>query len=235
MADHIVSSFDEDLEGLRQSLIEMGNTSTEMFADAMAAMIAGDVSRARAVVAADRTLDVRQRQMEEQAVLTIARRAPVASDLRETISAIRIGVDIERIGDLANNIAKRTLVLAGLPRPDTAILQELDSLGRLVSAQLSRVLDAYAAKDAKKALVVWNFDEEIDAHYTTAFRLLLTATTGSSEMVTAISHLQFCAKNIERVGDHVTNIAESIHFMATGMMPAIERPKLDMTSVLAGG
>jgi phosphate transport system protein len=161
-------------------------------------------------------------------VLTIARRQPMAVDLRDIIGALRMSNDLERIGDLAKNIAKRLMTLDDDFQP-TQLLRGVEHMGGLVLGQLKEVLDAYAAHDLAKALEVWRGDQEIDAMCTSLFRELLTYMMEDPRNITFCIHLMFCAKNIERMGDHATNIAETVHYMIEGRALADERPKGDTT------
>lgn len=231
MTDHIVRSYDTDLEGLRRSLAEMGGMAERMLADSTVALVRRDTALAQKIISADLRLDNLQRDVEEKAVLTIARRQPLANDLRELISAIRIAADIERVGDLAKNIAKRAVAISGQFQPPHRAVVGLEHISRLVQAQLKDVLDAYAAGNEQKALEVWRRDDEIDALYTSLFRELLTYMMEDPRNITFCTHLLFCAKNIERIGDHTTNIAETIHYLITGDSLDVNRPKLDTTNI----
>ena len=231
MTDHIVRSYDTDLEGIRRSLAEMGGMAERMLGDSTVALVRRDTALAQKIISADQRLDNLQREVEEKAVLTIARRQPLAQDLRELISAIRLASDIERVGDLAKNIAKRAVAIAGQFQPPHRAVVGLEHISRLVQAQLKDVLDAYAATNEQKALEVWKRDDEIDALYTSLFRELLTYMMEDPRNITFCTHLLFCAKNIERIGDHTTNIAETIHYLITGDSLDVNRPKLDTTNI----
>jgi len=226
MAEHIVSSYDNDLQGLRQRISEMGGIAEKMLVESIAALVRHDKALAQAVIASDARLDVLQRDVEENAILTIARRQPLAIDLRETISAVRISGDVERIGDMAKNIGKRALAIGDDFQPQKIVVG-LQHMGDLVLGQLKDVLDAYAQKDTAKALDVWKRDGAIDALYTSLFRELLTYMMEDPRNISFCTHLLFCAKNIERIGDHTTNIAETVHYLVTAETLAIDRPKAD--------
>jgi phosphate transport system protein len=226
MAEHIVRSYDTELQNLRRRISEMGGIAEKMLIDSISALVRSDVPLAQAVIAADARLDILQREVEENAIVTIARRQPLAVDLRETISAIRVSGDVERIGDLAKNIAKRTLAIAGQFQPQKIVVG-LQHMSDLVLGQLKDVLDAYAQQDTVKALDVWQRDGAIDALYTSLFRELLTYMMEDPRNISFCTHLLFCAKNIERIGDHTTNIAETVHYLVTGETLAIDRPKND--------
>jgi phosphate transport system protein len=216
MTEHIVRSYDADLEALRRSLAEMGGMSERMLGDSTVALVRRDTALAQKVISADQRLDNLQRDVEERAVLTIARRQPLANDLRELISAIRIAADIERVGDLAKNIAKRAVAISGQFQPPHRAVVGLEHISRLVQAQLKDVLDAYAASNEQKAMEVWRRDDEIDALYTSLFRELLTYMMEDPRNITQCTHLLFAAKSLERAGDHATNIAEKAYYLDTG-------------------
>ena len=226
MAEHIVSSYDTDLENLRRSIAEMGGVAEKMMTDATEALVRRDTTLAQAVIVADKRLDTLQREIEERSVLLIARRQPLAIDLRETISGIRVSGDLERIGDLAKNIAKRVVAISDQAQPQKIVLG-VQHMSDLVQEQLKDVLDAYASRDTKAARDVWERDGEIDALYNSLFRELLTYMMEDPRNISFCTHLLFCAKNVERIGDHTTNIAETIHYLATGETPAGDRPKND--------
>ena len=226
MAEHIVSSYDNDLQALRRRISEMGGIAEKMLVDAISALVRHDTALAQTVIASDKRLDVLQREVEENAILTIARRQPLAVDLRETISAIRVSGDVERIGDLAKNIAKRALAIGADFQPQKIVLG-LQHMNDLVLGQLKDVLDAYSQQDTVRALDVWKRDGAIDALYTSLFRELLTYMMEDPRNISFCTHLLFCAKNIERIGDHTTNIAETVHYLVTGETLAIDRPKND--------
>ena len=229
MSEHIVSSYDVELQDLRRRISEMGGIAEKMLADSISALVRRDTPLAQSVIAADARLDILQREVEEHAILMIARRQPLAVDLRETISAIRVSGDVERIGDLAKNIGKRALAVAGQFQPQKIVVG-LQHMSDLVIAQLKDVLDAYAQQDAKRAFDVWQRDGQIDALYTSLFRELLTYMMEDPRNISFCIHLMFCAKNIERIGDHATNIAETVFYMIEGQQMLDKRPKGDMTT-----
>jgi phosphate transport system protein len=210
----------------------MGGLAEKQIADSVDSLVKRDVERARRVVAFDEGLDTLQREVEEKAVLTIARRQPMAVDLREIVAALRLVNDLERIGDLAKNIAKRVAAIDGDFHPQK-LLRGVQHMAALVLGQLKQVLDSYASHDLAKALAVWKGDEEVDALCTSLFRELLTYMIEDPRNITFCIHLMFCAKNIERMGDHATNIAETVYYMIEGKPITDERPKGDTTSVFA--
>jgi phosphate transport system protein len=229
MSEHIVSSYDVELQDLRRTIAEMGGVAEKMLIDAMDALVRRDTPLAQTVIALDGRLDALHREAEEQSILLIARRQPMAIDLRETISAIRLAGDLERIGDLAKNVGKRVLAIAGQFQPQKIVLG-VQHMSDLVQEQLKDVLDAYAQQDPAAAISVWQRDGAIDALYTSLFRELLTYMMEDPRNITFCTHLLFCAKNIERIGDHTTNIAETVHYLVTGDTLAAERPKNDRSS-----
>src|SRR5471030_1270686 len=229
---HTAKAFDTDLQDLARMVAEMGGLAEKQVSDSVDALAKRDSALAQRVTAADSHIDKLQQEIEEKAVLTIARRQPMAVDLREIVGALRLSSDLERIGDLAKNIAKRVGAISGDFHPQK-LLRGVQHMAALVLGQLKQVLDSYASHDLNKALAVWKGDEEIDAMCTSLFRELLTYMMEDPRNITFCIHLMFCAKNIERMGDHATNIAETVHFMIEGRAIADERPKGDTTSVFA--
>jgi phosphate transport system protein len=229
MPEHTAKAFDVDLQELTRMVAEMGGLAERQIADAVDALARRDADRAQRTVAGDPSIDALQAEIEEKAVLTIARRQPMAVDLREIVGALRVANDLERIGDLAKNIGKRVLALDGEFHPPK-LIRGVEHMGALVLTQLKEVLDSYAGHDLKKAMVVWNGDEEIDAMCTSLFRELLTYMMEDPRNITFCIHLMFCAKNIERMGDHATNIAETVYYMVEGHPIADQRRKGDTTA-----
>jgi len=229
MADHIVSSYDAELQDLRRTISEMGGIAEKMLADAIAALVRGDTALAQAVIAIDPRLDALQRAIEERAILTLVRRQPMAIDLREIVGAMRVATDLERIGDLAKNMGKRVAALENDFQP-LKLMRGLEHMTDLVQSQVKSVLDAYAAHDLPAAMAVWKGDEEVDAICTSLFRELLTYMMEDPRNISFCIHLMFCAKNIERIGDHATNIAETVFYMIEGQQMLDKRPKGDMTN-----
>jgi phosphate transport system protein len=229
MSEHTAKAFDVDLQELTRMVAEMGGLAEKQVADAVDALAERDTDRAQSTVSSDLAIDLLQRQIEEKAVLTIARRQPMAVDLREIVGALRVANDLERIGDLAKNIGKRVLALDSEFHPPR-LMRGVEHMGALVLAQLKAVLDSYARHDVEKALAVWNGDEEIDSMCTSLFRELLTYMMEDPRNITFCIHLMFCAKNIERMGDHATNVAETVYYIIEGSEIADERPKGDTTT-----
>lgn len=224
MSEHIVSSYDRDLEVLGRRIAEMGGVAEKMLAEAMDALASFDLELAHRVVATDTRLDALQREIEESAILTIAKRQPMAVDLRECIAAMRIAADLERVGDLAKSIAKRTVKILSEARVPRAIIG-LKTMAEVASLQLKDVLDAYAQRDVERAKTVWASDTELDALEDSVFRDLLTFMMEDPRNISFCTHLLFCSKNIERIGDHTTNVAETIVYLVTGEAMPTERPK----------
>ncbi len=224
MSEHIVRSYDKELEVLGRKIAEMGGIGEKMLSDAMDALANYDVDLALATVATDARLDILQREIEDQAIMTIARRQPMAVDLREIVAAIRVSGDLERVGDLAKNIAKRAMKLAHEPRIPRAIIG-LKTMHETAAMLLKDALDAYALRDAERARQVWTNDAELDALEDSVFRDLLTFMMEDPRNISFCAHLLFCSKNIERIGDHSTNIAETVVYLVTGETLPMDRPK----------
>jgi phosphate transport system protein len=232
LPEHTAKAFDIDLQELNRMVAEMGGLAEKLVTDAVDALVRRDSETAQRVVAADPNVDALQHEIEEKAVLTIARRQPMAVDLRDIVGALRVAGDLERIGDLAKNIAKRVMALDGDFHPNK-LIRGVEHMGALVLTQLKEVLDSYGSHDLQKALAVWNGDEEVDAMCTSLFRELLTYMMEDPRNITFCIHLMFCAKNIERMGDHATNIAETVYYMIEGHAIADQRPKGDTTTFAA--
>ena len=230
MSEHTAKAFDVDLQELARKVSEMGGLAEKEIADSVDALARRDGALAQRVIATDISTDQLQREIEEKAILTIARRQPMAVDLREIVAALRLANDLERIGDLAKNIAKRVVALNG-DFPPQKLIRGVEHIADLVLEQLKDVLDSYAQRDLAKAIAVWNGDDKIDAMYTSLFRELLTYMMEDPRNITFCTHLLFCAKNIERMGDHATNIAETVYYMVEGRALVDERPKGDTTNI----
>ncbi|MCV0395926.1 MAG: phosphate signaling complex protein PhoU [Rhizobiaceae bacterium] len=226
MPSHIVSAFDQELQQLAKTVAAMGGHAERMVDRAVAALVSGDLSLAQKVIRDDIVLDEAQRDIDDRAIVLIAKRQPMANDLREMIGAIRISSDLERVGDLGKNIAKRVPAVTELSQP-VRLYRGLGALAELALTQLKEVLDTYASRSAERIDFVRDRDGEIDAMYTSLFRELLTYMMEDPRNITACTHLLFCAKNIERIGDHATNIAETVYFIVTGEQMPGERAKVD--------
>ena len=227
--DHTAKAFDSDLQEIMRRVAEMGGLVEKQISDAVQALLERDAELAEHVIATDPTIDAMQRDIEEKSILTIARRQPMAVDLREIVGAMRVCNDLERIGDHAKHIGKRVVALGGDLYPQT-LIRGVEHMAELVLAQIKQVLDAYASRNLQAALAVWKGDEEVDALCTSLFRELLTYMMEDPRNITFCMHLMFCAKDIERMGDHATNIAETVYFMIEGRPVTDQRPKGDTTS-----
>jgi phosphate transport system protein len=227
--EHTTRAFDDDLQELTRLVAEMGGLAERQIVESLDALIRRDTALGARVVAADAEIDRLQRRIEERAVLTIARRQPMAVDLRAIVGAMRVAADLERIGDLAKNMGKRVVALDSDFHP-MKLIRGLEHMTDLVQSQVKAVLDAYAARDLPSAMAVWKGDEEVDAICTSLFRELLTYMMEDPRNIGFCIHLMFCAKNIERIGDHATNIAETVFYMIEGQQMLDKRPKGDMTS-----
>ncbi|EJW10960.1 Phosphate transport system regulatory protein PhoU [Rhodovulum sp. PH10] len=229
MVDHTHKAFDTDLQDLGRMVSEMGGLAEQQISDAIDALDRRDTVVAQRVIAGDARIDALQREIEEKAILTIARRQPMAVDLREVVGALRISNDLERIGDLAKNISKRVVVIDAEFRSQR-VMRGVEHMAEMVLQQIKTVLDAYARRDLQKAQEVWHADEEVDSVNNSLFRELLTYMMEDPRNIGICIHLLFCAKNIERMGDHATNIAETVYYMIEGRPLVDERPKGDTTS-----
>ena len=223
---HTVKAFDDDLGELRALVSEMGGRAEAAVTDALEALVRRDLDGALRIVADDHAIDALEAEIERRVVRLIALRAPMADDLREVLAALKISGVVERMGDYAKNIAKRVPVLQDAPGLDPRIapISVLPAMGRIVSEMVHAVLDAFAARDAEAAVRVCERDRAVDDFYNSIFRTLLTHMMENPHTITASTHLLFIAKNLERIGDHATNVAEMVYFAATGQQMA-ERPR----------
>jgi len=226
-SEHIVKSFDEELSHLDNLVATMGGLAESQLHDSLAALTVRDVALAEKVVAEDRRIDGIEEEINDQAQKLLALRHPVADDLRLVIAGLKVSSDLERIGDYAKNIAKRTQILTDAPKLGTS--NSIKRMGGIVESMIRDVLDAYLARDVDKADDVRNRDEDVDALHSSLFRELLTYMMEDPRNISYCTHLLFVAKNIERMGDHVTNIAENVIFMVSGHRPEDARPKDDET------
>jgi phosphate transport system protein len=232
MTEHTIRAFDSDLQALARMISEMGGLAEKQVVDAMRSLNSHDVAMARRIIADDAKINALQHEIEEKVIFTIARRQPMAADLREIVAALRISSDLERIGDLAKNIAKRVSVLGNEFEP-RQVMRGVEHMTDLVLVQLKNVLDSYARRDVEKAVAVWRGDEEIDAVNNSLLRELLTYMIEDPRIIGFCIHLMFCIKNIERMGDHATNIAEIVYYMVHGKMLPDDRPKGDITTSIS--
>jgi phosphate transport system protein len=226
MNPHIVKTYEEELDQLSAEVVLMGGLAEAQVADAVEAVARRDVALAQSVVQRDHKLDELEKDVERKCIRLIALRQPMADDLRKTVAAMKIATSLERIGDLAKNISKRALVIAEA-EPMSPLTRSIERMGKLVSSRLRDVLDAYKGGRQDLAQSVWASDTEIDEHYNALFRELLTYMMGDPRTISACTHLLFMAKNLERIGDHATNMAEHIHYELTGEDYVEDRPKGD--------
>ncbi len=225
MPEHTVKAYSEELDALAQEVARMGGLAETAVRDSLAAVVRRDAELAQAVISRDAKIDAAQREIERRALRLFALRQPMANDLRAVLTGWRIAGELERVGDLARNIAKRSLILNQAEPIELA--RSVERMGKLAAAHLKQVLDAYANRDVEGAVAVWFQDDNIDAHYNSLFRELLTYMIEDPRTIGSCAHLLFVAKNIERIGDHGTNIAEFIHFLVTGEEIATQRPRAD--------
>ena len=229
-SDHIVKSYDEELSSLHEDILRMGGIAESQFASAMQAIAKRDPNIAAEIVRDDAKIDELNHIVDQRVVRMLALRQPMATDLREIVSSLKIAADIERIGDYSANIAKRAIAIAEMRpvRPITGISR----MGVLVQRLIKDVVDAYNTRDAEKAMNVWARDEEVDDMYNSLFRETLTYMMEDPRNITPCTHLLFVAKNIERIGDHATNVAETLYFVVHGTRISANRPKGDASSFL---
>lgn len=215
MADHIVTSFDADLKLLKTRLAEMGGMVEEMLTDSVEALAVLNRQAAEEVVERDKKIDALQKEIDEACIRTIALRQPMGSDLRVIVSSIRLSTDLERMGDLSKGIARRCLDIDD-QMPPAQLMHRIKRMAELTNMQVSQVLDAFAAGNDRTALTVWHQDNQIDDLYTSLFREFLTYMMEDPRKISICTHMLFCAKNLERIGDHATNIAENVIYQVTG-------------------
>ena len=232
MGEHTVTSFDEELEHIDRLIRDMGDLAGAMVRSSTSALLTSDSALAQRIISDDSVMDARQRDLDESAITLIAKRQPMAQDLRSVVGAIRMAADLERIGDLAKNIAKRVGAVVQTP-PRKTLALSIESMAEMVLLQVTGVVDAYVARDADNLRDLRSRDEKVDIKYTAVFRELLTYMMEDPRNITACTHLLFCAKNLERIGDHATNIAENAYYTITGEQLPAQRPKQDETALSA--
>jgi phosphate transport system protein len=225
MSDHIVRAFTDELSELNSTISRMGGMVEKALVESLASVARRDAVLARKVIAGDHEIDEVQRSVERQIMRLLALRQPMARDLRQTLSALKLAADLERIGDLSKNIAKRAIII--IEHEPTAVTRSIDRMGRLAAGLLKQVLDAFASHAVGEAVSVWLQDEELDAHYNSLFRELLTYMMEDPRQIGPGAHLLFIAKNLERIGDHCTNMSEVVHFLETGEEIVGQRPKTE--------
>jgi len=225
---HIVKSFDEELNRMTGEIAQMGGFVEEQIMASVNALVRRDSDKAQEVIAKDKRIDALEDEVEQMALRLLALRQPLAADLRLVTTAVKIAADLERMGDYAANVAKRALALNKLDpvRP----LNSVPRIAELVQGMVKDVLDAFVERDVEKALAVWRRDEDVDAYYNSLFRELLTYMMEDPHHITPCIHILFIAKNLERIGDHATNIAEQVNFLVRGKPVEEARPKGDLTA-----
>jgi phosphate transport system protein len=227
LPEHVVKSYDEELRRLRDLVVRMGGVVESQLQDCLVAVSRRDVEAAERVIATDPQVDAMEREVDATVIRLLALRQPVAIDLRNIVGAMRIASDLERAGDYATNVAKRAIVIS--QHPSVPMVTGIMRINRMALEAIKDVLDAYVASDPAKAIEVWNRDDLIDKLYTGIFREILTYMMEDPRTITACTHLMFMAKNLERVGDHATNMAEVIHYVITGQVLPDARPKGDLS------
>ena len=228
---HTIKAFDAELDQLRANIAEMGGLAEAAIREAMHALVRRDGEAAKAVIDRDRRIDLLEAEVERQAVQIIALRAPMADDLREVVAALKIAGVVERIGDYAKNIAKR---VSSVEDSKIRPLSLLPEMARIASEMVHDVLDAFAARDSDKAAAVCERDSAVDDFYNSIFRALLTHMMENPHNITPATHLLFVAKNLERIGDHATNVAEMVYFAATGEHLSEREKGADPADIVAG-
>ncbi|MBP2311930.1 phosphate signaling complex protein PhoU [Azospirillum soli] len=224
-APHIVTAFEDAMKRLKASIVQMAGAAEAQIDQALACLTQRNPDLAREIVESDARLDSYEHEIEAHCMRMLVLRQPVADDLREVIAALKISGNLERVGDHAANTARRAAAMASFP--ETAPIAALPTLGRLVRERLTTVIDAYVDGDVEAALRVWRSDDEVDELYTSLYEGIVRSAQKSPEMFEAHMHLLFIAKSLERIGDHATNIAEVVHFVATARPLLDERPKAD--------
>ena len=228
-AEHIIKSYDDELGRLSKIIVEMGGLAESQLAAAIEVVINRDSDRAIRVVEGDAQVDQLERDLDNLAIRLLALRQPMARDLREIVAALKIASDLERICDYAANVAKRSIALAQTPPIEP--VHALPRMAHFALLEIKDVIAAYVARDADKALAVWVRDEELDEMYASLFRVLLTYMMEDPRNIGPCTHLLFIAKNIERIGDHATNIAENVYYSVHGTPLTEARPKGDKSSL----
>ena len=232
-SEHIIKSYDEELDRLKQIIVEMGGMAESQLAAAIEAVVKRDSELAARVIEGDDKVDQLERDLDNLAVRLLALRQPMARDLREVVAALKIASDLERICDYAANVAKRSIALA--QSPPIKPVHALPRMAQLALLLVKDVIDAYVERDPDKALDVWNRDEELDEMYSSLFREFLTYMMEDPRNIGVYTHLLFMAKNIERIGDHATNIAEDLYYLVYGRPLDKARPKRDNSSLALVG
>ena len=230
--EHIVQSYSDELTALAQAIAEMGGQVEVAIENGTKALLKLDRELADLTIIADQRIDDMQRRIDDMAVSMIARRQPMASDLRAIVTSIHVASDLERVGDMAKQLARRSLKLEGMSLQPT-FYNGVKNMTALVLRQIKEALDAYASRDAAAAIEVCNRDDEVDAMHTSLFRELLTYMMEDPRNITTCTHLLFCAKSLERIGDHATNIAERAYYLQTGKTLTSDVQELHRTQIKA--
>ena len=225
---HIVTSFDRELGEIHTLIMRMAGLAENQFAQALDALSRRDSELGQKVAQNDSQIDDLERELDQEVVRLVALRQPMADDLRATISALKIASDLERIGDYAKNIAKRAVELS--KQDDTVSFDAVVRLGKFVRTVFKDTVDAFATRDVDRSVDIWHRDAEVDEMYIALFREILSFMGDDSKNVTTCTHLMFIAKNIERIGDHATNIAEAVYYLETGEQIEGRRPKGNTTA-----
>jgi len=229
VTDHIVKSFDEELARLSDLISRMGGLAETQLEDSIEALQRRDSSLAEGAIEIDRVIDAHHAEVDELAIRLLALRQPMAADLRHIVTALKVAPIVERIGDYSKNVAKRTIALNQVP--PVKPLFTIPRMGRLVREMIKDVLDAFSNADVGMAGDVWARDKEVDDMYDSLFRELLTYMMEDARNITACTHLLFVARNIERIGDLATNVAELVHYQVEGEPLSEDRPKADEASI----
>lgn len=224
MTEHTLRFYGEELAQLKAEVVRMGGLVEAQVSDCIDAVAQRDVGLAEELIGRDAKLDELQREIERRAIRIIALRQPMAQDLRRAVAALKMSLELERTGDMAKSIAKRTLIISG-SEPVSTLTRSIERMGKLVVGRLHETLDAYTSDDLDAAMAVWNRDEEVDENYNALFRELLTYMMSDPRTIQSCAHLLFIAKNLERIGDHATNLAEILHYELTGAEVLEDRPR----------
>lgn len=230
---HIVKSYDEELNHLNESILKMGGLAEALLADALDSVVKRDLDLAQQTIDDDKKIDTLETEIDHQVVRLLALRQPMAADLRNIIAALKISSEIERIGDYGANVAKRAIPL--FEDQTAKPLFTINRMGRITLQMIKNVLDAYTEGNADKAREVWLRDEEVDDLYNSLFRELLTYMMEDPRNITPCTHMLFIARNLERIGDHTTNVAETVHYMVKGTQFQEDRPKGDLSDIAVEG
>lgn len=232
MSDHIVQSYDDELQALRSLVARMGGLAEEQLIDSVKALMSKDKVFSEKISQKDIFLDELEREIEQTTIVIFARRAPVADDLRDIVATLKISSLLERMGDYAKNIARRTSGIDGLERSD--IPNMLSNMADEAAHMIRQVIDAYVHRDTEGAMFVWERDELLDNMHNAAYREILATMMDAPDKVDSLTHLVMIAKNLERIGDQATNIAEQVYYAITGTPLSQDRPKNDQTATVTG-